>query len=986
MKILKGGRAAARESRPMSRARIAALVSVSGAALMTFSTAAYAQDATVEEVVVTATRLTASGFTAPTPTTVLGTEEIAQQAKPNIFNAIAQLPSLQGSTGAGSGNGGTSGGTNGLSSFNMRGLGPIRTLTLLDGQRVVPANVTGVPDISQFPQLLISRVDVVTGGASASYGSDAVAGVINFITDKKFEGFKYNLQGGLTNYGDGGNYAAQIAAGTSFAGGAGHIEASAEYGHEDGIGPNGFGAASGPNGRTWYKAPGLQIRPIGSTPAGQPQITPILFAQDYQFAKYGLITSGPLQGTAFGTNGQPFQFQYGSTGVPTGNGGVTNCVNPFCQGGDLSGNVGNGTSISADLTRSVFYTRASYNLTPSIELFASVNLAKVTSHNVPNPGAFKNANLTIQCANPFVPASIQAACAANNITSFQFGTSNAEFPTFLSVNPEREQYRYVVGANGSFDLIGKKWTWDTYYQYGLNNTLIQVKDITLTPRYNAAINAIAGPNGTIVCSSAAARASGCVPLNVLGNVPVSDATWRYIAPETGPFQRSRQREDAFAFTLNGEPFSAWAGPIAMAAGIEYRKESYTVRGDPYGNGATADDPYSAQYPADPVLNTAGNNWYAGNFHNGAGSYNVKEGFIEFGVPLLNSETFGKADLQLAGRATDYSTSGRVNTWKVGVHYNTPIQGVSLRAVRSRDARAPNLSELFAAPIVSNGTVIAPNGNSVTILNQAVGNPDLQAELGTTSEFGVVLQNPSWLPGFSASVDYYSIKVEGQISSLTAQQEVDLCAAGNAAICQSVFLTGTQSNPNFVVVKSFNLASVQTDGVDIEATYRFDLNNWNLPGEFTIRGLATHVNKFVQDPGVVGQIPRDLAGENSGSIPRWKVLGVQNWTGGGLTLSLNERWFSDGTINNNYIECTTGCPAPTVQHPTISDNKMKGAFYLDFGASYKFRPELILYAKIDNIFDRNPEPLYGAAPNNIGANAPLYDTYGRMYRIGLRGSF
>ncbi len=150
------------------------------------------------DIVVTGSRITSSGFTAPTPTTVIGAEQIENNAQPNIFNTIAQLPSLQGSTGVTTGTNSTSSGTQGLSSFSLRGLGTIRTLTLLDGQRVVGANVTGVPDISQCPQLLIERVDVVTGGASASYGSDAVGGVVNFITNKRFTGLKGNDQGGIS--------------------------------------------------------------------------------------------------------------------------------------------------------------------------------------------------------------------------------------------------------------------------------------------------------------------------------------------------------------------------------------------------------------------------------------------------------------------------------------------------------------------------------------------------------------------------------------------------------------------------------------------------------------------------------------------------------------------------------------------------------------------------------------------------------------------
>src|SRR4051812_42843989 len=202
------------------------------------------------DIVITGSRITVSGFTAPTPTQVIGAADLARNAEPNVFTTIAQLPSLQGSTGTSVNVNSTSSGLQGLSSFSLRGLGAIRTLTLLDQQRVVGANVTGVPDISLFPQLLIKRVDVVTGGASASYGSDAVGGVVNFITDKRFEGFKANVAGGITTYGDDKQYLIQAAAGHNF--GALHVEVSGEYDHEDGIPSPRFGEA-GANGRDWYR-------------------------------------------------------------------------------------------------------------------------------------------------------------------------------------------------------------------------------------------------------------------------------------------------------------------------------------------------------------------------------------------------------------------------------------------------------------------------------------------------------------------------------------------------------------------------------------------------------------------------------------------------------------------------------------------------------------------------------------------------------------
>src|SRR6201989_1444211 len=210
---------------------------VGSAAVLALSAGAAMAQEGVEQVVVSSTRLQSAGFDAPTPTTVVSAADLEQQAKPNVFDAITQLPALQGSTGEGYNTGSTTTGLIGLSSLGLRGLSPLRTLTLLDSQRVVGGNFNGAVDVSQMPQMLIQRVDVVTGGASASWGSDAISGVINFITDKKFEGFKANAMAGLSNYGDMGNTLIQAAAGTSFAGGRAHFEIAGEYSYSDGLLP-----------------------------------------------------------------------------------------------------------------------------------------------------------------------------------------------------------------------------------------------------------------------------------------------------------------------------------------------------------------------------------------------------------------------------------------------------------------------------------------------------------------------------------------------------------------------------------------------------------------------------------------------------------------------------------------------------------------------------------------------------------------------------
>jgi outer membrane receptor protein involved in Fe transport len=944
---------------------------------------AHGQTADAEDplstVVVTGTRITSTGFTAPTPTTMVNAEDLQKSAQPNIFTAITKLPSLLGSTGVTTGTNSTSSGTQGLSSFALHGLGTIRTLTLLDGQRVVGANVTGVPDISQFPQLLVKRVDIVTGGASASYGSDAVGGVVNFITDKRFEGFKAQASSGVTNYGDNGQFLLGVAAGRAFFDERLHLEGSAEYDNENGVPAGGFGE-NAPSGRDWFTA--ATLANTGVTNNGLPQYNYVQHAQAYQYAKYGLITNGPLQGTAFDANGNPFPFVYGSNGVPAKNaaGTVNGCYVGFCVGGDNSGAVGIGTTLQSSVERKVGYGRIGWSLNDDNEIYATVNWAQVDTSNQPNPGSAKQ-GITLQCSNPFVPAATKTACANAGITSFQFGATNAFLPNIL-VEPTREQHRFVVGAEGAVSLFGTEWRYDSYYQRGENTTDIKVSNMPLNPRYNVAIQAIT-LNGQTVCSSPLAQANGCVPLNVFGNVTPSAAALAYTVPAIGPFQHTHQTQDAASVAINGDPFSLWAGPVSFAFGAEYRKEAYRVVADAYGNGVTPESPNNAAYPADPILATGGNNWYAGNYHNGNGSYHVKEAFLETNLPFIDSATVGKANLNLAGRWTDYSTSGNVKTWKIGTTWETPYEPLRVRAVLSHDVRAPNLSELFAAPVSINvpGFTNPFNNTALTITQNTIGNTSLIPENARNLEVGLVFTRPDFLPGFSASVDYYRIKLTDVVSTLTAQQQVNFCFAGLTQYCSTFNLAPTVGSP-FVNVQAFNLASINTKGIDIEMSYQMRLQS---AGSLTFRALATHVIDNTTNSGIAGTLPTQAAGQNLGSTPDWKAYFTESWDFEKLGIDLTQRWISDGVFGNQYIVCQSGCPVSTVTRPTIDYNHMAGAFYVDFGARYSVTDKLAAFVKVDNVFDRDPV----AAPQTntgIDINPLLYDTLGRVYRAGLRYNF
>ncbi|KRA58644.1 TonB-dependent receptor [Caulobacter sp. Root655] len=936
------------------------------------------ETAAVSEIVVTGTRIQTTGFTAPTPTSVIGEAQIQNNAQPNIFATIVQLPSLQGSSGSTTNTFSTSSGQQGLSSFSLRGLGTIRTLTLLDGQRVVGAYYTGVTDVSLFPQLLIQRVDVVNGGASASYGSDAVGGVVNFITDTRFTGFKGNVQAGITTYGDDEQGLVQLAGGRSFLNDRLHVVASGEWAKEDGVGPGGFGLDLAGD-RDWFTQTTMINRNV--TNDGSPQYLMRDYAQPYAYTKYGLISAGPLQGIAFDQNGQPFQFQYGSNGVPDKNasGSVTGCFPGSCVGGDLSGNIDSGRTLQSAIERRVAYGRVGYDFADNNEAYVSFNLGQVKTSNQPVNGE-NRPGLTLQCANPYVPASVQAACASAGVTSFQFGTSNALLPN-TEVHTDRRQYRVVGGLKGKFALLDTDWSYDAYYEHGVNKTAVDVDHIILNPRFNQAIQATT-LNGAIVCADPIARANGCQPLNIIGGKTPSAAALAYVQPENGPFQRLRMTQDVASLNFSGAPLNLWAGPLSVAFGAEYRREFYTVHADPYGAGVSDRSPNSTEFPADPVLSTIGNNWYAGNYKNGNGAYHVKEAYLEVDLPLIDTEALGRANFNTAARVTDYSTSGTVWTWKAGGTWDTPIKGLRLRGVTSRDVRAPNLSELFAAPVTTTlPNFLDPARNvSVVAIQSVVGNPNLTPEIARNTQLGVVLANPPWLPGFSASFDYYKIKIDDVVSSLGAAQIVDYCFRNILPETCGTYNLNNTSGPNYINVQSFNLASWKTSGFDIEASYRWQ-RPFGLDGNFTLRALATHIREFITDTGLPGTIPTDSAGVNTGSTPDWKWLAIQTYEGDRFSLTVQERWFSDGNYGNQYVVCAAGsCPASTVNAPTIDNNFMPGAFYLDIGGTYNIRKDVTAYFKVDNVFDHDPakSPQY--------ANPALYDIVGRIYRTGVRFKF
>ncbi|MFZ5730005.1 MAG: TonB-dependent receptor, partial [Pseudomonadota bacterium] len=665
----------------------------------------------------------------------------------------------------------------------------------------------------------------------------------------------------------------------------------------------------------------------------------------------GLITSGPLRGTYFGTGGSVNQLNYGTVS------------GQWMIGGDWeytsSGMLGT-NSLATDEERDSLFGRVSYEILPNLEVFAQASYAKYEGGGYYiNP---TQTGITIRSDNAFLPASVKAQMTALGLTSFTMGTSNADMPASGSQNV-RETTRYVVGANGDFSLLGRDFTWDTYYQYGKTETDEHLTETWNTERLALATDAVVNPaNGQIVCrSTLTAPSNGCVPLNRFGVGVASQEALDYVLGRPQRLQEFQQ--DVFAVNFATD-IGGWAGPISIAFGGEYRKEQMDGSVDPqYASG-----------------------WKYGNYKVTEGEYDVTEGYLEVLVPIIEG-----LDFNGAARYTRYSTSGGVTTWKAGVTY-TPIPDITFRGSASRDIRAANMSELYDSGTARSNSV-SINGVSTPFVQNLQGNPNVEPEVADGFGVGVVVQ-PSFLPGFAASIDYYDIEVEGVIDFVTAQQTADFCFIQNVQeYCNN--LRYENGRLAFIDLYYDNLNSMTARGLDIEASYRTSLDSlfdW-AAGDLTVRAMATHYMENVTDNGVTAI---DQAGSNVGSTPDWIYRVSALYKLDPLTLNVTARGVSDGVISNAYTECTSACPTLSAPYYTINDNHVDGALYFDVSATYGFEVpggEGEAFLSIKNVF--NSEPPLTANPNAQGAentvgylqtNRSLYDVMGRTFRLGVRLAF
>jgi iron complex outermembrane recepter protein len=952
------GRSVARRSRFILLATAAALAPVTPAVAQTTPPPLQEQadEEPGQDIVVTGSLVDRSGFDTPTPVTVIGMEAIERVSAPNIADVINQMPALRPSltpTSATNAGGNTQTGGNFL---DLRGLGFARTMVLLDGRRYVPSNPTGAVNINNIPQSLIDRVDIVTGGASAAYGADAVAGVVNLRINSRLEGVRATFQGGAAEEGDYRQILASVAAGAKI-GERLHFVLGGEFSDNSGI--------ARLFDREWSaRGPGLLANPnAGNGGLGTPE-QPRFFVVDGGIRSSNVTRNGVISGVTFNPGGgatitnintlpaylRGIQFADNGTTIPYTFGTLVSAGSML--GGDGLNGIGEQVG-ATPITRYSGFGRLTYDIADAWEVFAELSYHKFNSEQDNIPTSFQ---YSLRSDNVFLPAALRATLAANNVASILVGKNNFDhrrlFTTF-----DTDTFQTSVGIDGE---LGGGWKLSAYYGYGRNVVNNTSRNNGIVANYTLALDAIDDPRtpGVIdpICRSTIANpANGCIPLNILGRVNPGDPALQYVNGRSLTYSDIRQ--NAAAATVRGSPLSTWAGPVQLALGVEYRDQDLETRTDPRSRAGA----FGA-----PVIPYTG-------------EVNVKEAYGEVLVPLLRDSPIGKRlGVDLAVRVTDYSTSGQVETWKAGVDYAIN-DSVRLRATRSRDIRAPNLAELFQLSGSSNLNVtdFDPRylGQSYLVTALTAGNPNLQPEIADTFTGGVVL-TPTFIPRLSVSLDYYDIQINDAIIQITPAQIVQQCFTVNPAACSFITRDG---NGRIVSVFSgpTNLARAMTRGVDFELQYTLPVGS----DRISFQTLVNYLIKTELDDGITRTRLDDSMAQPTvaalGGNPRWKANVNASYLAETFRISGTARYVGGGFIDRSFTA------------KDLDQLRVKGRVYLDVsGEVTLFRPQgenskASLFAAVQNLLDTDP-PITGGG--GYGTTRGLFDTIGRQFIGGLRITF
>ena len=939
----------------------------------------------VEAVTVTGSRVISDIANSPTPITAIDTEQMLATTPSTIADGLNKLPIFQNSA---SNRNLSGGGGNGSGDFlNLRNFGQQRTLVLLDGMRLQPSNQGGSVDVSTLPQTLMSRVDVVTGGGSAVYGSDAITGVVNFILDKNFNGFKYEANAGISGYGDGLKYKVNAAAGMDVFGGRGHIEGAVQYQHGDGVLQS---------ARPIF-AVNLGAYNTGNTPANP--VTNILYSGQATSTFSGLITckNCSVNGYEFGLPGLPTPANLGT--IPAGQTAIA-------SGGD--GSTVDSESIYGSTRSATAFGRFSYKVNDDITFFTQLSLAQANEFNYYFPSQQEPSRQTVTYFknNPFLPLSTQALLGDNSATDPNWATDGTNTFKVSEWYAAPNRYRKTnnvtrnivstTGLNGAFG----NYAWDAHYTHGETRLSTTGLFNGNNQFHDAAQDAVIDPaTHNIVCynSTAAAIAlygnlyPGCVPINTFGNNVTTDAQYTYWSRSTH-FSETNSMDD-IAADISGEVFQLPAGPVKVAVAGEMRWLDYVINSNASptavvdctglrlcGNAAGTGPVNQAT-----VTQALWDNNTLPSVH---ASENVWEFSGEIGVPILKDVPLVQSlDADFAGRYTNYSISGAAQTWKIGLDWHVN-DSVRFRGTTSVDIRAPTLNDLFSPKLITTGPFLDPltnyNPGGIATLNG--GNPNLLPESSRTYTGGVVL-TPSFIPGLTLSADYYQIKLKSAITSIsgsnTAIANICVASGGTSPFCALYvrpfpYTNTTPANyPTLLYSQQLNAAFNVTEGEDYEVDYTFDTADVidSLAGIVNLRGFL-NVAPVLTTSSFTG------APVSHTTQPKGHATVFADYTLGNWSVDAQWHWFSGGNNTSVFGPGQTYYAQP--YYPSFSTMDFTLARRITFGDG----SAVSAYFNVQNAFSSVPPYTVGSSgnPGSIFGGIPNgEDVMGRYFTIGIRGN-
>lgn len=930
----------------------------------------------IDEVVVTGSRLVRSDLSAPSPTTVINEDAVQLSGDTTVETVINELPQLS----AGNNSSVNSAGGSGVLTANLRGLGATRTLTLVNGRRFIPANGAASVDLATIPNALVQRVEIITGGASAVYGSDAITGAVNFLLRDDFEGVEVSTQFGQTSASDGQSVSYDVLFGANVAEDRGNITLYASRSTRDPVMMQ---------DRDFSKVPlsaALGRSGSGNIPGGRVTLSAAQIATLNVGSGAGVVPVGPegcttpVSSIRFGENGAVFR---------------------HCDPETLY-NYAAGNYLLRPLERKQFSGLAHYEFNDKVEAYmdlhyalaenefqqAADSLSIVTGTN----SYFEVLNYA---TNPVLSPDVRALFVNNPQIFDPLNTGNARIPGGIARRVdelglrnfafERATLGSTVGLRGDFPVGDYTWRWDVFGQYQRSRTDETVLNTMSPARMSLGLNSTTNSAGEVVCATAIL---GCVPVNPFGLGSISPAAAAFISP-------ARSSSDLFersvaGASLAGEFLTLPAGPVSAAVGIEYRDDAYG-----FMPGATD---LAREYGAASRGITAG-------------GYDVSEVFGEVRVPLLSDKPFADVlAIEGAVRYSDYSNFGATNTWRAGLEWG-PTDWLRFRSAFNVAIRAPNITELFA-PIAQgfspgNDPCAAvrnpsqaqkdfcvqqgvPAAEIDTFVQAALGfsqvsggNPALEEETSETMTIGAVLRLP-FLDRFNLAVDYYEIEVEDAVATINAQTTLDVCYQildANSAPCRAITRLAGTGQVFEVRASNSNIGSLSVEGVDLTADYTF-----NLPAGLGIGGggaemaLLLHTGwLFKRESQIIGAQPIDCAGyfgsctaQGAGGSPDFKAIFMATYDSGPVMLRTQVR----------YIDRLKPLPNIAAATPVVANETT----YVDLSGMFRFNDALEIYGGIDNAFDEQPPLLTSSWGGDANTDVTLYDVIGRRYFVGMRARF